>query len=269
MVTHISLLILIICLICPPVFGGQKPQQCLTCHLKHFTELGSCTSCHAGNPESARKNIAHYHLIKGQFARYKLVDDAALRDGRFLLKQFACRRCHVSDGKGNSLAANLDFLLNGRSPEEITAAILSPAMGMPDFKVSKQQLVMLVNAILDGATDKRSRKDSRKIVHFKDSNGIKDDIFNKKCGACHQALTAKFGVLGAGKAGPNLSAILSPWYLKTFNNSLEWNRERLHNWVKNPRNVRINTGMQPITLLEHEFKQLVDILAINQTTQFR
>ena len=263
MVIHLYALILIICLICPPVFGGQKNQQCLTCHQVHFAERGSCAFCHAGNPESERENIAHYRLIKGKFASYKFFDDAALRNGQLVLEQFACRRCHVSAGKGNNLAANLDSLLKTRSPEEIVDAILKPVLGMPDFKVSKQQVVMLVNAILDGAKEKRGNQDSRYIVHFKESKGVRDDIFSKKCGACHQALTAHHGVLGVGKTGPNLSGLLSPWYPKTFKNSVEWNRERLQYWLKNPRNVRSNAGMQPVTLSEAEFKQLVDILAIS------
>lgn len=269
MVIHLVTLILVLCLICPPVFGGQKFQQCLTCHPLHYTDRGNCTSCHSGNPESERKNIAHYHLIKGQFSRYKLSGDATLRGGQLLLEQFACRRCHVSAGKGNSQAANLDSLLKARSMEEITFAILTPALGMPDFKVSKQQLVMLVNAILDGAKDGRAEKGNKFTVHFQDNSGIRDDIFSKKCGACHQALTAQLGVLGVGKAGPNLSGLLSPWYLKTYKNSVEWNRKHLQDWLKNPRNTRINADMQPLTLSESEFRQLVNILDIKQSLYAR
>ena len=176
----------------------------------------------------------------------------------------------MSAGKGNSpAAANLDSLFIQRSPEEIVAAILKPAMGMPDFKVSGQQVIMLVNAILDGAKEKRSSKVNQYTVHFKPGNAIRDDIFSKKCGACHQALTAQLGVLGTGNTGPNLSGLLSIWYPKTFKNGVEWNREHVLDWLKNPRTARINAAMQPVVLSANEFNQLVDILVIKQVSQFR
>lgn len=180
------------------------------------------------------------------------------------MEQFSCRRCHVSAGKGNHLAANLDSLRNQRSPEEIAASIERPALGMPDFSVTGQQSAMLVNAILAGADSVRySKKDRPSVVHFEGPDGMDRHVFSKKCASCHRLLSERYGAMGKGDIGPNLSGLLTRWYPKTFKNGEGWDEKRLRDWLRNPRKVRHSAKMQPVILSEDEFKQLVEALMIN------
>lgn len=180
------------------------------------------------------------------------------------MEQFSCRRCHVSAGKGNHLATNLDSLRNGRSPEEIAASIEKPALGMPDFVLSGQQSAILVNAILAGAAEVRNSKESRPgVVHFEDPGGLNRHVFGKKCASCHRLLSERYGAMGEGNIGPNLSGLLTGWYPLTFKNGKAWNEKRLREWLRNPRKVRHSANMQPVILSGDEFRQLVEALMIN------
>lgn len=265
MVANTFALILLISLTCLPAFGAEQRQQCLNCHRGHYFERGKCTSCHRGNPVSNRVNIAHYGLIAGRFARFTLKDDYVVREGRRLLDQFSCRRCHVVAGQGNRLATNLDSLRFERNPEEIAAAIIKPALGMPNFSVTDRQAVILVNAILAGAEESQaSQKSQPNAVHFDTGNGRQKDVFSRKCGACHRALTERRGVVGLGNIGPNLSGLLSRWYPKTFRNGGEWSRKGLEEWLRNPRMVRNQARMQPVELTRVEFDELVELLRVNR-----
>lgn len=265
MVAHTFALILLIVLTCAPAWGVGQRQQCLKCHRAHYSAQGKCTLCHGGNPSSGRLNIAHYGLIAGRFARFALQDDVVVREGQRLLDQFACRRCHVSGGRGNRLATNLDGLRFERKPGDIAAAIQSPALGMPDFRVSEQQSVALVNAILAGGAGRRDIPGGQpNAIHFDADDGQRKDVFSRKCGACHRVLTGKRGALGQGNIGPNLSGLLSRWYPKTFRNNREWNRKGLQEWLRNPRLVLNQARMQPVELTAAELDELLELLHVGQ-----
>jgi len=265
-----AVVILLICLAGSPAFGGEQRQHCLDCHRGHYVERGRCSSCHRGNPLSARRNIAHHGLVAGRFAYFTMKEDAVVREGQRLMEQFSCRRCHVSAGKGNHLATNLDSLRNQRSPEEIAASIEKPVLGMPDFSVTEQQSAILVNAILAGADSVlNSKKDRPGVVHFDDPDGQNRHVFSKKCASCHRLLSERYGAMGKGTIGPNLSGLLTRWYPRTFKNGERWNDKRLQEWLRNPRKVRNWANMQPVILSEDEFKQLVEALMINVQDQIR
>lgn len=249
-----------------PAFAAQTRQLCLSCHPVHYVERGVCTACHRGNPASDRRNIAHQQLIAGRYAAFTLGDSPLLRRGELFLDQYACRRCHVIGGKGNRLSANLDQSVERRTPEAISASILQPVQNMPDFHLEKSQAVLLVNALLAAAgRQKVSSGDQRQVVHFDRSGLPGKDLFSRKCGPCHRALTTRLGGLGQGDAGPNLSGLLSPFYPKTFRDQDRWTERDLGDWLRNPRRIRPGAGMQPVILTEPEFRALVEILKVEST----
>lgn len=177
--------------------------------------------------------------------------------------QYACRRCHVSAGKGNRLATPLDTMADARNPEEIAAAIKAPAQGMPDFRLAEKQAVVLVNAILANARQVRIEVQERPLrVHFEPGQRGNESIFSRKCGACHRVLTERLGVLGRGDVGPNLSGLLSEYYPKSFGEGLSWTGERLKRWLANPRAVRAGVRMPPVELSKAEFSGLVETLQV-------
>jgi cytochrome c2 len=164
-------------------------------------------------------------------------------------------------GRGNRLSVNLDRPVIAKAPDVIAGAILHPAQGMPEFRMEARQIDNLITALL--ASSARSPKDmgdQRQIVHFNRDGAAGKDIFSVKCGGCHRALTQRHGSLGSGDAGPNLSGLLSPFYPATYREREPWTEERLREWLKNPRRVRSTARMQPVTVTEREFKELVYIL---------
>jgi len=146
-------------------------------------------------------------------------------------------------------------------PEALALAIKNPAIFMPDFYFQEPDVIRLVNAILDSSAVYAStfNEDSR-IIHFEEDIKDSDNIFNKSCGSCHRILTIQFGGLGRGDIGPNLSGIFSRFYFKNFKDSQSWNSNRLKQWLKNPRDIRINTQMPPVKLTENELRHLIHIM---------
>jgi cytochrome c2 len=251
-----------------PAGAAQTRQLCLACHPVHYVERGVCTACHRGNPASERKNIAHRQLIAGRYAAFTLGDSPSLRAGERLIDQYACRRCHVIGGRGNRLSANLDQSAARKSPEALTASILQPVQNMPDFHVSQQQAVLLVNALLAAAGRQAAVSgDQRQVVHFDRTGTAGKDVFSTKCGPCHRALTSRLGGLGQGDAGPNLSGLLSPHYPETFRDKGRWTERDLATWLKNPRRIRPWARMQPVMLTEPEFRELTEILKVEGTEE--
>ena len=246
-------------------------QLCLACHPVHYGERGSCTGCHRGNPATDRKNIAHQHLIAGRYARFTLGEAAVVSEGQRLLDQYACRRCHVIGNRGNRLAADLDQAIKRKAPEELAAAILKPVQNMPAFHLADSQVDTLVNALLQAAAGRKGAAPAAgpQVVHFDRGGETGQDLFSKKCGPCHRALTARLGALGRGEAGPNLSGLLSPWYPPTFRERQAWTQTSLSTWLKNPRTVRPWARMQPVVLTEPEVRELVDILRVEPDRESR
>ena len=246
-----------------PAAAAQVRQLCLSCHSSHYVERGVCTVCHRGNASSVRKNIAHQQLIAGRYAAFTLGESPQLRAGERLLEQYACRRCHLIAGRGNRLAADLDRSLAHRSPEETSESILHPVQNMPDFHLSRQQAILVINALL--AASARTPGDSveqRQVVHFDRATKGGADIFSRKCGACHRALTTGLGGVGQGEVGPNLSGLLSPYYPPSFGDGTEWTEQKLATWLKNPRRIRPWARMQPVEVTGKEFRELLGILKV-------
>ncbi len=234
-------------------------QRCLECHRPHYVERGGCLRCHRGNPTATRKNIAHHGLIAGRYSRFQLAEDPLLQEGRRLLDQYACRRCHAIGGKGNRLSVSLDNSARHRTPEELDSVISKPTDSMPDFCTSEAQRRALITALLAESENAARSGSAPQVVHFSDG-AIGKDIFSVKCGGCHRVLTTRLGGLGRGAAGPNLSGLLSIFYPATFRNGQPWNEDRLKEWLKNPRQIRPTAVMQPVALTEKEFRELAGII---------
>lgn len=245
-----------------PAWSSQQRQHCLSCHPTHYVGSGSCSDCHRGNPASERKNIAHAGLRAGKYVRFTLGNVAQKREGEHLMNQLACRRCHVSAGRGNGLATNIDGSAVRKTAGELVLSIRQPVASMPDFGLDEERITMLVNIIFAGSEGREMDKAVPLKVHFNNSGNKNEDIFSKKCGSCHRTLTGRLGALGAGDAGPNLSGLFSPYYPRTFKSSEGWTAGNLGDWLKNPRNIRLMTRMQPVELTEKEMKELAEIFPV-------
>ena len=246
-----------------PVSAAPGKQLCLNCHAVHYARLGSCTACHRGNPSSERTNIAHQRLIAARYASFTLAGDPLLRQGTGLIEQYACRRCHVIDGRGNRLSVNLDQVAMRRSPEELEASIRRPVQNMPDFRMDETQATAVVTALLSAGGHQPAAGGVRpQVVHFDQGARVDKDLFSIKCGPCHRLLTKNRGGLGRGDAGPNLSGLLSPFYPKGYRDGESWNEEGLRRWLDNPRAVRSGARMRPVKLSGTEFRELLEILGV-------
>jgi cytochrome c2 len=225
-------------------------------------ERGSCTLCHLGNPDSERKNIAHAGLRAARYSRFTRGDTASAREGNRLLDQFACRRCHVSAGRGNRLSVNLDSSAHRKTADELAASIRRPAAHMPDFGLDEDRITLLVNTVLAGSQGRPADKSAPVTVHFNLSATKKPGVFAGKCGSCHRMLSQRNGGEGVGRIGPNLSGLFSEQYPKTFKNGESWTSRNLKTWLKNPREIRAVTRMQPVSLTAEEMIQLETLLQV-------
>lgn len=245
-----------------PAWGGvgQQRQFCLSCHTVHYEERGRCSDCHLGNPSSDRKNIAHAGMRAGKYTRFTLGDGAEMKEGRRLMDLFACRRCHVSSGRGNRLAGSLDAAAIRKTAEELALSIKVPVANMPDFGLVDKQVTLLVNVVLAGSQGREMEKIAPVRVHFNTSGKKSTDVFSTKCGSCHRLLSGRFGAVGVGGIGPNLSGLFSGFYPKNFKNSEQWTPKNLAAWLKNPRTIRSWTSMQPVELTNTETKDLEQII---------
>lgn len=240
---------------------ARPPDRCLACHPPHYRQQGSCSDCHRGNPAAARKSIAHAGLLAGRYAAFTLPGSPVVKEGERLLEQFACRRCHVSGGRGNRLAASLDTVAAERSPAEIVAAIGTPAEGMPRFAIGDAQMTAVVNGLYCGGTRGKRGKERPRVVFF-EKRGAADDLFTRKCGSCHRLLSERLGALGRSDAGPNLSGLLTPHYPRNAGPGVPWTEQRLKDWLYNPRTVRPWSLMQPVRLSDGELHELMRILTV-------
>lgn len=255
-----GILIAVLLALAAPVFGGQARQLCLTCHPVHLSERGRCIDCHLGNSESTRKNIAHSGLRAGKFIRFTVGDAVQVKKGDLLLEQFACRRCHVSDNRGNRLAVSLDAAANLKTGEELAASIRRPVENMPDFGLSEDQITILVNALYYRSNSNNVKTGKPDTVHFNMQKNKKTDVFTRKCAPCHRVLSERLGALGTGNIGPNLSGILTPNYPQTFKGKAAWSAQSIKTWLSNPRKIYPWSRMLPITLTDSELKDLTTIL---------
>lgn len=245
-----------------PAWSEQLRQFCLPCHAPHYTGRAACSDCHHGNPASERKNIAHAGLRAGKFVRFTLGDLSEKKQREGLMDQLACRRCHVSSGRGNCLATNLDEAAVRKTAGELVLSIRHPVATMPDFGLNDEQITALVNAVFSGSSGRQPDRTAPVKVHFIESGDKREDVFSKKCGSCHRTLTVSLGALGAGDIGPNLSGLFSEYYPKTFRNGESWTAQNLSTWMKNPREIKVWARMQPVVLTGKEVKELEAILLI-------
>ncbi|MBK5275321.1 MAG: cytochrome C [Desulfuromonadales bacterium] len=261
-----AVLIIALLLVSLPAWGEQPRQMCQVCHPVHYAERGGCPDCHRGNPSSDRKNIAHAGLIPGKYTYFALGDQPHVKNGNRLIDQYACRRCHVIDGRGNRLAVSLDVAAAGKTPVELAGSIRRPAEFMPDFGMDEARITYLLNALLAGSHRHTTDGGGPVAVHF-DTARKKSDVFSIKCGSCHRLLSEKRGALGKGNIGPNLSGLLSNYYPKTFRNSEAWTVRRLKSWLDNPRTIKTGARMRPVILTGQEFSELVDILKVEHAEE--
>lgn len=261
MVVRYSFLIFLLMLGAGSVEGRTEAlNQCLSCHEVHYPQRGDCVDCHRGNSRTTRLNIAHHGLIEAKYAAFTLPDHPVTQAGEQLLKEYACRRCHVSAGKGNSLAANLDLSQQDKRPDELDSAIQYPVLFMPQFYFDEDQRVKLINAILAGARQVVTPEgEIPQVIHFENTEMVQERQFEKHCGTCHRSLTDRYGGLGSGLIGPNLSGLFSQFYPRNFGRegNQAWTPESLKEWLKNPRKIRPDTQMAPIKLTEKELLDLI------------
>ncbi|MFA7405324.1 MAG: selenite/tellurite reduction operon c-type cytochrome lipoprotein ExtS [Pelobacteraceae bacterium] len=262
MVVYTASVIISLLLLCSPALGGQQRQLCLKCHPSHYVARGNCVSCHRGNPSAERTNVAHYRMIAGRFAAFTLGDVPVVKEGKRLLDQYACRRCHVSGGRGNRLAASLDGAAR-KTAGELVLSIRQPVANMPDFALDDNRVTALVNVIFAGAQGHQTDQAAPVRVHFNNTGKSGADIFSTKCGSCHRLLSQRLGAVGTGDIGPNLSGLFSPYYPKTFRNGDSWTAVNLNAWLKNPREIRPWARMLPVTLTGLETKELESIMVVS------
>ncbi len=244
-----------------PAWGGQKSLQlCLSCHTAHYADRGHCRDCHRGNPASARKNIAHAGLREGKYAHFTIDNAIQKREGEHLVDQLACRRCHVSAGRGNRLAMNLDVAAGRKSAGELAFSLRRPVVNMPNFRLDEERTISLVNSILAGSQGRKTDDSAPVRIHFSHMGEKSADIFSKKCGSCHRLLSERFGAVGTADVGPNLSGLFTQYYPKTFKADDVWTAKNLSLWIINPRKTRPLANMQPVILTEAEIKELVTVV---------
>jgi cytochrome c2 len=199
-------------------------------------------------------------LIYGKYAQFRLPQSPVVKNGRRMIGDFACRRCHRIGGNGNGLAANLDSILPDVQPQELTDAIKVPAASMPDFYFTEAQITKLVNAVLYHASGVESElAEVPLVVHFENNNENLENIFSESCSDCHRVLTRKFGGLGRGDIGPNLSGLMTEFYPQNYEIEESWTASVLKKWLRNPREIRVNARMNTVQLSDDEFADLVSL----------
>ncbi|MDY6839657.1 MAG: selenite/tellurite reduction operon c-type cytochrome lipoprotein ExtS [Thermodesulfobacteriota bacterium] len=234
---------------------------CVKCHECQYGGKGTCIDCHRGNPRTDRISIAHHNLIWAKYAHFAVEGSPVLQRGHELIRSSGCRRCHLTSAKGDRLATNLDRGLDATQPQALFDAIKSPVIFMPDFFFKEAHIIELVNAILAGAA--RAEPEGREmplVIHFEDEEQAEESIFGKHCGSCHKVLTTRFGGLGKGDIGPNLSGLFSEHYPRTDSEREPWSSKSLKNWLENPRQISKYAQMPPVILPSDGFRRLLEIL---------
>lgn len=82
-------------------------------------------------------------------------------------------------------------------------------------------------------------------------------MLQKHCGGCHRILTRTQGGQGVGNTGPNLSGLFSEFYPGVFRGGERWAATNLKKWVVNPREIRRQALMPPLTLADAEWEQVL------------
>ena len=251
-------MILLLCVEGVAAAAAENRNYCLDCHPVHYAERGGCVDCHRGFAGTRRLNIAHEKLLTARFSAFTVPGRPVAKQGLQLLDDYACRRCHTSGRKGNRLAADLDLSQLEKTPAELEEAIRSPVLFMPAFYFTEVQRTALINGILLGGVDYIvPEKEQPAIIHFEGETSSREFRFEKHCGSCHRVLSGRFGGLGNGVIGPNLSGLFSTFYLSNFgDDGQRWTPENLGKWLKNPRKIRPKTQMPPVALKDEEAERI-------------
>ncbi|QAR33977.1 c-type cytochrome [Geovibrio thiophilus] len=251
MVARALLLLIFITLPFFPSFASM----CVKCHKPHYEKTGSCAVCHRGNEDTARKNIAHGGLITKKYADF-IINGKAVENGSKTADSAHCRRCHITEGRGNDVAPNLDTESRRKTAETLKEKLIKPTDYMPDFHMNDPTAENTVKYILNAGGSAKSVSRTAPYVVFITQG--KKSVFEEKCGGCHRLLTRKRGGTGHGDTAPNLSGLFSGFYpadtVKAEGN--RWNGEILVKWIKNPRRIKKEALMPPVLLTEEEEKSI-------------
>lgn len=241
---------------CVKAERATRPREnCGSCHAAHYAEAGACVECHRGQPEAARKELAHARLISGRAAEHRLPHGKAVSEGQQTVEAAACRRCHMIGGRGNRLATNLDGVVWRREQRELRMSITEPVENMPAFGFDLDQADALV-AFLLSATRPDTLEETYRVQFARDAARTAS-TFGEKCGGCHRLLTPP-GPEGSGDQGPNLSGLFTSFYPRTAPGEREWSERALAEWVANPREFRRGALMPPVPLSVVELQRVME-----------
>ncbi len=249
-----------------PVLALAEGGKCVTCHRPHAQWQGECSGCHRGNPATVRRELAHAGLLGVPFAHAALPGSPVTEAGRQLLDRSGCRRCHRSGEKGNRLAGDLDQVFPALRVEEAVRALRQPAQFMPDFAFGHEPAALLVTALLANAAQAPPPAgETPRVVHFAVAADA-ENPFARHCGGCHRQLTTRWGGLGKGTIGPNLSGLYSEFYPRRFKDAEHWTPANLEKWLKNPRESREAARMAPQKLTPVELRGVLEVFADQQAS---
>jgi len=249
----INILILSVFLLISFSYAFTK-DLCTDCHKPHFKNE-SCIICHRGNPNTRRLDIAHENIISGKYLLYKIEGKTA-KDSVNLINQLGCRRCHIVGKNGNRKGNNLNNIMIKKTIKNIRDSILNPSDYMPNFNLSEENIVLLINGLLL-ESEKGDYKGGKNFFYIK--RDLKENLFNKKCGKCHKLISDKTGPIGKGDIAPNLSSIFSQYYPKTKNLKLN-TPEELIKFLKNPRYHNRSNIMPVVEIKKKEAEEIIKLL---------
>jgi cytochrome c2 len=224
------------------------------CHKPHYKDIGRCTACHRGNPDSSRENIAHSGLLTSAYSVFYVSPDTVELGGR-LVQSSACRRCHISASKGEPAAVSLDDTAKDKTGEYLADKIKHPNEFMPDFAFSDSEITAIVNYLLLRSASAESGEREPFVTFIKSDA---QDVFTNKCGACHRMISRRHGGKGDGDIAANLSGFFSEYFSSdVLEQGRRWDSELLLKWVKNPRSIKKTAVMPPVVLTPQEESELI------------
>jgi cytochrome c2 len=251
-----------------PSPSASPRVRCLGCHPAPHGKRGGCVGCHRGNPGTDRRDLAHAGFLPAEYVRFTLPGEPIVEAGRRLLDRSGCRRCHVSGGEGNRLAADLDAAFPAR-PARLREALLAPAVHMPDFRFDEPSVRALLNAVYaNGASRVAFRPGGRAAplkVHFDaGARGSRPGKhpFDALCGGCHRAIAGDGSGRGTGASGPNLSGLFTRHYPGRAPDGASWDPGRLARWAANPRALRPGALMPPVAATPRDIREAAAALSL-------
>lgn len=251
-------LICLITLLFP--FFGYTMELCIQCHTDklHYVSRGACTLCHLGDGNTSRIDLAHNNILTSNYAFFLMKDSWQVFKGNYLIKHAACMRCHIIGDAGNILAANLNISAREKDIKTLNEAIRNPSIYMPQFNFSDKHITYIINTLLNHAFYRKKIEElGYLIVHF-DRNVEEKNIFDENCGKCHKIILKEKGTLGEANRGPNLSGLFTDEF-SSIREVKKWDEKKLKKWIRNPRDIKKNALMPPISLKENEITDVVEL----------